>query len=124
MAEDDDDLPTITSILMYAGRPSDQAIPNLEPVESVETSPLGGVELTIALEWSGGYGRHRLEFQVGMDSRHGGEVDTDRTHRAVFRIASQQASGVTVDRPQTYPIYFWWDGVPAGQRYLTVFRRR
>lgn len=85
---------------------------------------MGGVELTIVLDWEGGRGKHRLEFQVGLDERHGGEVDTDRTHRAVFRIASMKASGVTEESPKSYPIYFWWDGVPAGQRYLTVYRRR
>ena len=124
LLDDDDDLPTITSIRMYEGRVSDEAMARLEPVESIATSPLGGVELTIVLEWTGGHGRHRLEFQVGLDNRHGGEVNTDTTHTAVFRISSQQASAVTVDNPRTYPIYFWWDGVPAGQRYLTVFRRR
>ncbi len=122
--DDDDDLPTITSIRMYEGRVPEQALATMEPIESVETSPLGGVELTIVLEWTGGSGRHRLEFQVGMDDRHGGDVNTDASHSAVFRIASRQASGVTPDSPKTYPIYFWWDGVPAGQRYLTVYRRR
>lgn len=124
LLDDDDDLPTITSIRMYEGRVPEQALAKMQPIESVETSPLGGVELTIILEWTGGRGRHRLEFQVGMDDRHGGEVNTDVSHSAVFRIASQQASGVTADNPRTYPIYFWWDGVPAGQRYLTVYRRR
>jgi hypothetical protein len=122
--EDDDDIPTITSIRMYEGRVSDKAMAGTPPIESVEVSPLGGVDLTIVLEWAGGRGRHRLEFQVGLDDRHGGEVNTDATHSAVFRIASRQASGVTAESPRTYPIYFWWDGLPAGQRYLTVYRRR
>ena len=122
--EDDDDIPTLTSIRMYEGRVSEEARASLEPVDSIETSPLGGVELTIVLEWSGGRGRHRLEFQVGNDDRRGGDVNTSATHSTVIHIASQQASGVTVDHPRTYPIYFWWDGIPAGQRFLTVRRRR
>jgi hypothetical protein len=121
--EDDDDLPTITSIRMFEGRIFDRDLNTLEPVESIEIARFGGVELTILLEWEGGYGTHLLEFQVGTDERYGGRVNTDKTHEAVFRIASQQASQVTADRPRTYPIYFWWDGVPAGQRYLTVRRR-
>lgn len=124
ISDDDDDLPTIAAIRMYPGRVATEALDALEPVEAIETSALGGVELTIVLEWSGGHGRHRLEFQVGLDDRHGGEVDVDTTHSAVFRIASQQASAVTAEKSQTYPIYFWWDGVPAGQRYLTISRRR
>jgi hypothetical protein len=122
--DDDDDIPAIGSIRMYEGRVSDETMDRMTPTESVEVSPLGGVDLTIVLEWTGGRGRHRLEFQVGLDDRHGGEVNTDTTHSAVFRIASRQASGVTADSPRTYPIYFWWDGLPAGQRYLTVYRRR
>lgn len=120
--EHDDDLPTISSIRMYEGRIY-HGYDALDPVESIEIPPIGGVELTIILEWTGGYGSHLLEFQVGTDERYGGRVNTERTHSAVFRIASQQASQVTSDRPRTYPIYFWWDGVPAGQRYLTVRRR-
>ena len=121
--DDNDDIPTITSIRMYGGRVSDEAMARLEPIESIEISPLGGVELTIVLEWMGGKGRHRLEFQEGSDDRHGGEINTDATHSAVFRIASRQATQVTVNSPMTYPIYFWWDGEPAGQRFLTVRRR-
>jgi hypothetical protein len=122
--DEDDDLPVITSIRMYEGRVSNEDLSRLEPVDAIETTALGGVELTIVLDWKGGQGRHRLEVQVGLDSRNGGEVNTDATHTAVFRIVTQQASGVTAEQSRTYPIYFWWDGVPAGQRYLTVHRRR
>jgi hypothetical protein len=108
---------------MYAGRVTAEAMARTEPVDTIETSALGGVELTIALEWTGGHGRLRLEVQVGNDDRHGGVVNTDATHSAVFHIASQRASQVTPDRSMTYPIYFWWDDVPAGQRFLTVRRR-
>jgi hypothetical protein len=123
LEDDDDDLPVITSIRMYEGRLSAEVMARAQPVDAVETSALGGVELTIALEWSGGRGRHRLEVQVGNDDRHGGIVNTDATRSAVFHIASQRASQVTPERQMTYPIYFWWDDVPAGQRFLTVRRR-
>lgn len=122
MEDDDDDIPTLTAIRIYEGRVSTEA-PGIEPTDTVSTSPLGGVEVTIFLEWAGGSGSHRIAVQIGTDDQHGGTVNVDKTHQAVFHIASQRASQVTAERPVTYPIYFWWDDIPAGQRFLTVRRR-
>lgn len=117
----DSDVPTITAIRMYQGRVSENE--DGTEVDTVETTPLGGVEVTKVLEWTGGSGRHRLQFQIGNDDRRGGEVNTYTSHSAVIHIVSQMASEVTPGHPKTYPIYFWWDDLPAAQRFLTVRRR-